>query len=110
MEISNTTAQINAGIAPTTKPATAVNNAFGIGQANQPEVELSAQAKILQQSEQQSASRTNNTATSNAQNDAAPVSSSDFIRVSSSIGKATQSNGLTEKEALELYRSIEKLV
>jgi hypothetical protein len=55
MEINTTANQLNAAIGPKTPiPKAEVEqlNAFGIGEANRPNVELSPQAQILQRNEQ----------------------------------------------------------
>lgn len=87
-------------------------NAFGIGSANRPEVELSPQARILQQNEQNannlreglqqqddSASDENNPA----------LAGNDYVRVSSSVGSAARNN-LTAEQAAEVYQSIQDLL
>lgn len=55
MEITATVESINAGISQTNRESTESDprqNAFGIGSENKPEIELSAQARILQQVDQ----------------------------------------------------------
>ncbi|MBN7821485.1 hypothetical protein [Bowmanella yangjiangensis] len=83
--------------------------AFGIGA--KPQVELSAQAKILQQTEQnlqtQQASRQ---VREPEQKDPEQQASNEYVRVSSSVGPAAQSNNLSTDKATELYRSIEKML
>jgi hypothetical protein len=80
----------------------APTNNFGIGQNSN--VELSAQAKILQQTERNQGARQ-----SAATNDSAPTSNNEFVRVSSSVG-TDQKNNLSNEQALKIYRSIEKLL
>ena len=85
-------------------------NAFGIGQANKAEVELSAQGKILQQTEQ-AQQRRQQSLPQPKQNDEADQAdaSNNYVRVSSTVGSA-QRNNLSGEEATEVYRSIEKLL
>ena len=82
-------------------PQTPANNTLGIG--NQNSAEKLPQAQIIEQSAQQQPQR-------QADEQQSQVSGSDFIRVSSSVGKGNQSNGLTENQAIELYRQIEKML
>lgn len=93
-------------------------NAFGIGSANRPEVELSPQARILQQNEEtnrerQQALDENLRGDQNEQDDQEQeqqaISGNDFVRVSSSVGSA-QRNNLTTERATEVYRSIQGLL
>ncbi|WP_026376339.1 hypothetical protein [Aestuariibacter salexigens] len=85
-------------------------NAFGIGRANQPDVELSPQARILQQNEQiQQQRRESLEQRQSTDDDDADTSTNDYVRVSSSVG-AAQRNNLSAEEATELYRSIEKML
>ncbi|WP_102794427.1 hypothetical protein [Bowmanella denitrificans] len=84
--------------------------AFGIG-AGQPKVELSPQARILQQTEQNlQAQQQTRPASQDKQQDDAEDGSSDFVRVSSSVGPSAQSNNLSAEKATELYKSIEKML
>ena len=108
MEISATNSLINSTIVPKTTGETAAPNAYGIGQANQPKVELSPQGKILQQTEQalKAAQPVNDNKA--AQPEEKEPIAQDFVRVSSSIGKGAQSNALTSEQALDVYRSIEQ--
>ena len=111
MEITGSTVKLNVALprAAESAPASGASpNAFGIGQANQPDVQLSAQAQIIQQREQQQPTQA--AQQKPAAEESAPVSQNDFVRVSSSVGKASQSNGLSEKDAIELYKSIEKML
>ncbi|GAB2685768.1 hypothetical protein [Aliiglaciecola aliphaticivorans] len=89
-------------------------NAFGIGNANKPEVELSAQARILQQNEQTQRERIQseqrpNTDTENQTDSVEALAGNEFIRVSSSLG-STAKNNLTTEKATEVYRSIQDLL
>lgn len=93
-------------------------NAFGIGQANQPEVELSPQARILQQNEanQQALSERLAEAREEAQSDndeqqqeQPEADNSGFVRVASSEGSA-QKNNIPAERAAEVYRSIQSLL
>ncbi|BDX08238.1 hypothetical protein [Planctobacterium marinum] len=92
-------------------------NAFGIGQANQPEVELSPQARILQQNEanQQSLSERLAQAREESQSDnddqetESETDNSGFVRVASSEGSA-QKNNIPAERAAEVYRSIQSLL
>lgn len=116
MEIRSTSETLNAGFSRTSEAAADSEerlNAFGIGAANQPEVELSPQARILQQNEQVQNERREaleRQRAENEDNDEQPDTTTDaFVRVSSSVGTAQRSN-LTSEAATELYRSIEKLI
>lgn len=89
-------------------------NAFGIGSANQPEVQLSPQARILQQNEETQNQRRETFERQRAdqredEGDQPPTSNNEFVRVSSSVG-SSQSNNLTTEKATELYRSIQDLL
>lgn len=114
MEVSATNNQINSALQlaseksgeATAKPL----NAFGIGQANKPEIELSPQGKILQQAELAQSVRQKSVDQPKQQESAEQQdSNNNYIRVSSSIGNA-QRNNLSGDQATELYRSIEKLL
>lgn len=88
-------------------------NAFGIGRANQPEVELSPQARILQQNEQTQNARSQasgqNAPADQEQEDSSQTSGTDFVRVSSSVG-STARNNLSSDRAAEVYQSIQDLL
>ena len=91
-------------------------NAFGIGSANQPEVQLSPQARILQQNEQTENERREafdqqrqQDSNNDEENQQEAGSNSEFVRVSSSVGSA-QSNNLSTEKATEIYRSIQDLL
>jgi len=110
VEISNSARAINSSLASSSeggnsRPTTSPN--YGIGQPRQTEVELSPQARILQQTEQNQ--RNAQQAVREAQSEVA-APSNEFIRITSSIGRTSQSNRLSSEEALDMYRSIEKLV
>ncbi|GAB3027595.1 hypothetical protein [Bowmanella dokdonensis] len=114
MEIQTTGTALNKTFS-TTAPATQSGgppNAYGIGVANQPKVDLSPQARILQQTEQQQpVSQTGGRQQQNpGEKESAVEIQADFVRVSSSLGSAAQSNNLTSEKATELYRSIEKML
>lgn len=87
-------------------------NAFGIGQANQADVELSPQARILQQNEQTQAERREAAGQGQNDNDESAeneISGNEFVRVSSSVGSAAKNN-LTSEKATEVYQSIQALL
>ncbi|WP_416306485.1 hypothetical protein [Neptunicella sp. SCSIO 80796] len=109
MEISATSNIINSTISRPNNGSEQKTNAYGIGSANQHAVELSPQARILQQNEQQQKLQQNSSDEDPKQKDQ-PGIGRDFVRVSSSIGKGTQSNALTAEQALDVYRSIEQLL
>lgn len=119
MQVTATVNSINSGINTTTaKPAEpdAAPNAFGIGKENQPEVELSAQARILQQTDE---NQRNLRERFDEQRDGARENESDadqeqgsndgFVRVSSSEG-ATQKNNLPAERAAQVYQAISRLL
>lgn len=88
-------------------------NAFGIGQANQSNVELSPQARILQQNEKDQLARTQSLGqdkgTESDTSSEQEVAGTAFVRVSSSVGTAARNNLTTEK-ATEVYQSIQDLL
>ncbi|MBE1300968.1 MAG: hypothetical protein GJ680_13800 [Alteromonadaceae bacterium] len=91
-------------------------NAFGIGQANQPEVELSPQARILQQNEDDQAQRVEQREAREAQAEEQEnqqqeqeEQSGGFVRLSTSEGNVSRSN-LEAQKAAEVYRTIQNLV
>ncbi len=89
-------------------------NAFGIGSANQPEVELSPQARILQQNEQTQNERAEALGQGQQQSteqdgEQPEISGTDFVRISSSVGSAARNNLSTERAA-EVYQSIQDLL
>lgn len=89
-------------------------NAFGIGNTNKPEVELSPQARILQQNEQDQTARQQGLGKATEQRDDTSnsdtaISGNEFVRVSSSVGTAAKNN-LTTDKATEVYRSIQELL
>ncbi|NCP63370.1 MAG: hypothetical protein GW763_02900 [Paraglaciecola sp.] len=81
MEISPLTQALNLSINPGLNQGSqsAPSNTFGIGQNSN--VELSAQAKILQQTERNQGARQ-----SALTDDSAPTGNNEFVRVSSSVG------------------------
>jgi hypothetical protein len=110
MEISPRTQQLNLGLSlgPDRVIQSAASNTFGIGQNSN--VELSAQAKILQQTERNQAARQNALTNDSAALDTTePANNKEFVRVSSSVG-TDQRNNLSNEQALKIYRSIEKLL
>jgi hypothetical protein len=116
MEISATSARLNIDLKGPVEKADKGQyggklNAFGIGEANKPRVELSPQARILQQTEQTQLERQQ---TRPAKEDEESQETTDlnnnFVRVSSSLGESAQANNLNSEKATELYRSIEKLL
>lgn len=91
-------------------------NAFGIGRANQPEVELSPQARILQQNEanqaqlsERLAEAREETEPQNNEQQEPDTDNSGFVRVASSEGSA-QRNNIPAEKAAEVYRSIQSLL
>ncbi len=87
-------------------------NAFGIGSANQPDVELSPQARILQQNEanqSERASALGQDGPTEQQEEPSQTSGRDFVRVSSSVGSASRNN-LSSERATEVYQSIQDLL
>lgn len=120
LEISTTTNILNAGFSRDATASTLNSdndtkplNAFGIGQANQPEPNLSPQARILQQNdENQRALREGlEEARENAQQESTEpeTDNSGFVRVASSEG-SVQRNNLPAEKAAEIYRSVQSLV
>lgn len=125
MEVTATISSINSGITRDTSNSSDQEetrlNAFGIGEANKTEVELSPQARILQQTdanqrdlserleEQRQAARER--AEQEQQDDQAQESNSTngFVSVASSEGRA-QRNNLSSEKAAEVYQAISKLV
>lgn len=75
------------------------------------QVELSPQAKLLQQNEQLNQAR-QDSLFANPQDEKKSESEPnlDSVRISSSIGEAASSVGLTEQEAIKLYQSIKELL
>lgn len=110
MEISNSARAINSSLtsaseADNSRANTSTN--FGIGQPRQNEVELSPQARVLQQTEQNQRNAQQSVQEARAELD---PPTNEFIRITSSIGRSSQSNRLTSEQALDMYRSIEKLI
>ena len=94
---------------PSAEKTTRPLNAFGIGRANQTEVELSPQARILQQNEQDQQQRANQLEQTSEPDSAPSSSGTEFVRVSSSVGTAARNNLSTDK-ATEIYQSIQDLL
>lgn len=115
MEVSATTNVINAGINRNTSQAADAEtqpNAFGIGNANRPEVELSPQARVLQQNDanQQNTRQQASQQRSESNDEQEPPQRNDgFVRVSSSEG-STQKNNLASEKAVEVFQAISRLV
>ncbi|GAC16919.1 hypothetical protein [Aliiglaciecola lipolytica] len=107
--ISNNLNNLSASLSGAFKSESTGVNAFGIGNANKPEVELSAQARILQQNEQTQNERRESVNAGNQAEESADVTGNEFIRVSSSVGSAARNN-LTSEKATEVYRSIQDLL
>lgn len=88
-------------------------NAFGIGSANQPTVELSPQARILQQNEASQSERASalgqDDPTEQQDEETSQTSGTDFVRISSSVGSSSKSN-LSTQRATEVYQSIQDLL
>ncbi len=87
-------------------------NAFGIGQANQPEVELSPQARILQQNEANQAERREQFEQQQEraeQQNQEQEQDQGFVRLSTSEGNISRNN-LEAEKAAEVYRTIQSLV
>lgn len=124
LEILTTTNILNAGLSRNTAaPSSSQNsdtdaplNAFGIGQANQPEPELSAQARILQQTDENQRelregldeARAERREQEESEEDS-ELDTSGFVRLSSSEG-IVQRNNLPAERAVEIYRSVQNLV
>lgn len=124
LEISTTTNILNAGFSRNTTSSSLNSdtesqslNAFGIGQANQPEPSLSAQARILQQNEANQRelregfqeARENSQEEQQENAESPETDTSGFVRFSSSEG-SVQRNNLPAERAAEIYRSVQSLV
>lgn len=119
MQVTATVNSINTGINATTTPTVEDDtrpNAFGIGSENQPEVELSPQARILQQTDQNQRDlreRFDKQRENARQSDSDPVQEQGqddgFVRVSSSEG-STQKNNLPAERAAQVYQAISRLL
>lgn len=113
MEIGNFATKPNLNLAQprTSSSAEQPVNAFGIGPANRPEVELSPQARILQQNEQVQNERRSMLNQTRAADQEQPEQqiNRDYVRVSSSVGSAA-SNNLSNEKATEIYQSIQELL
>ncbi|NTS75279.1 hypothetical protein HR060_00250 [Catenovulum sp. SM1970] len=70
------------------------------------QVSLSPQAQILNQTDKNNQELSEQLETANAQR----TISSDFVRVSSSVGEAASSFGLNEQQAIDLYKKINALL
>ncbi len=113
MEIGNLANQVNLPkiVSSPSSQAAEQPNAFGIGVANKPEVELSAQARILQQNERTVNERREASSGDTDQDPSQDTQgiNSDYVRVSSSVGSAA-SNNLSAEKATEIYQSIQDLL
>lgn len=112
MEIGtvNNLTNLSAAIKRDAEPKDMPPNAFGIGRANQPDVKLSAQARILQQNEQLQQQRQQSLQPEEQKPPLEqPLVGNEYIRVSSSVGTSAKNNLSTEK-ATEMYQSIQKLL
>ncbi|GEM_PF-2423229 len=72
-------------------------------------VEISPQARILQQNASVNAARQERLF-DEAEAVQKPEAATDSVRISSSIGEAASSVGLTEQEAIKLYQTIKDLL
>lgn len=131
MEINPTTNAINRAITGTASVADRPLNAFGIGEANRPEVEISAQGRVLQQidanqqelrrsiesireARQEQEGNTPANAANGAQtgansNNTTEAGNTGFVRLATSEG-SVQRNNVTAERAAEVYRTISGLV
>lgn len=127
MEVSTATNVFTAGLTRSTSAAslnssirtasgnenTEQPNAFGIGKENQPEVELSPQARVLQQTDQNQRElrdgleeRRQEARESQEQEQ---TQADGFVRLSTSEGNVSRNN-LEAEKAAEVYRTIQNLV
>jgi len=114
MDVSATSSVLNNALTTqksSTSKTTALN-AYGIGEANQPKVELSPQARILNQNAQDQQALQQNASAKKAPSEGKDDRqvNNEFVRVTSSVGEAKQSNNLSTDKATKLYRSIEKML
>ena len=127
MQVTPTVESINSGISRNTSGTAEAEtrpNAYGIGSANRPEVELSPQARILQKTDEnqrslreqfeenqaQARDKAKDKAKERSERQQEEIqSSSGYVRVSSSEGSA-QKNNLSSEKAAEVYRAISKLL
>lgn len=118
MEVSATVTQLNAGFTRSNESAEETEeglNAFGIGAANRPEIELSPQARILQQTEQNYLARqeaidqAREERRQEQENDANENGAESFLPDTDTKGGLQRQNTYAER-ATELYRSIENLL
>lgn len=118
MQVTATVNSINTGISTDVSSDSAAEsrpNAFGIGSANRPEVELSPQARILQQTDENQRSlrerfeeNRENARQQQEENEPAERNNG-YVRVSSSEGSSAKNN-LSAEKAAEVYRAISKLI
>ncbi|UAA38316.1 hypothetical protein KIH87_16760 [Paraneptunicella aestuarii] len=119
MEVTATIGSINSGITKNTSvtaEAESRPNAYGIGSANRPEVELSPQARILQKADENQRTlreqfdEQRDKAKERTEKQQEQQQGSDgFVRVSSSEGSA-QKNNLSAEKAAEVYQAISRLL
>lgn len=118
MEVTATVGAINNGItrnADSSVESESRPNAFGIGSANRTEVELSPQARVLQQVDENQRSlreqfeqRREDTRQKDEEQESVE-SNNGYVRVSSSEG-STQKNNLSAEKAAEVYQAISRFV
>lgn len=111
MEILASTSVVNTAVS--SPVASSGQNAFGIGAANRPTVELSPQAQFLQSNAEQQQlylDRAEQGKESRTETAAEKEATDDYIQVSSSVGNSARSGNLTHNEAMEIYRSIQNLL
>lgn len=121
MEVSTTTNILNAGFSRNVSASSreaeagARPNAFGIGRENQPEVQLSPQARILQQNEENATQLREGLqdqrerANDQQEQEEQEQQTSGFVRLSTSEGDVSRSRIEAEKAA-EVYRTVQGLV
>lgn len=119
MEITATVGAINNGISRNTDSSAESGsrpNAFGIGSANRTDVELSPQALVLQQVDENQRSlreqfeQQREDAQQRDEEQQEPVEGNNgYVRVSSSEG-STQKNNLSAEKAAEVYQAISRFV
>ncbi|XOV79710.1 MAG: hypothetical protein ACFHVJ_01845 [Aestuariibacter sp.] len=121
MEVSTTTSILNAGFSRNVNSLnrgseeSTTPNAFGIGRENQPEVQLSPQARILQQNEENASQlrdglqEQREQASESREDEEQEQQTSGFVRLSTSEGDVSRSRIEAEKAA-EVYRTVQGLV
>lgn len=118
MQVTATVNSINTGISKNVSSDSETEsrpNAFGIGSANRPEVELSPQARVLQQTDENQRNlreqfeQQRENAQQSREDEEAVERNNGFVRVSSSEGSASKNN-LSAEKAAEVYQAISKLI